>query len=214
MSAGAVDVSTRDHVAIDAGARGQAPAPSREDIRIATAEDAPELLELLHAAYGPIRELGIRFTAATADLQQVEQVVRRHTTFVLRRDGAIAGTVSVRFPWAGGDTHITSYPFIHWFAVAPALKRQSIGARILDHAENAFLRDQIKAPAVYLATATRHPWLVGLYERRGYEGFYKHISKGDEILYLRRVLHPALYAALDRAEHKRFADAGSTEGQS
>ncbi|MGV6874369.1 GNAT family N-acetyltransferase [Pseudochelatococcus sp. B33] len=201
------DTRAGERTAGDGKARERESAPLREDIRIASVADAPELLDLLRAAYEPIKQLGIRFTATTAELPQVERVIRRHTTFVLRREGAIAGTVSVRFPWAGGDAHLASYPFIHWFAVAPALKRQSIGSRILDYAENVFLRDQVKAPAVYLATATRHPWLVGLYERRGYEGFYKHISKGDEVLLLRKVLHPDLYADLDVAEYKRFEDA-------
>lgn len=175
----------------------------RDDIRIALPQDAPELTALIREAYEPIRALGIRFTATTADVADVERVIRQHTTFILRRAGAIAATVSVRFPWAGGDLHLARYPFIHWLATIPALKGQGLGARILAYAEEAFLRDQVKAPAVYLATATRHPWLVGIYTRRGYEGFYKHESRGDEILFLRKILHPDLYAALDGAEYKR-----------
>lgn len=175
-----------------------------DSIRIATADDAPALHRLLHAAYQPLKEMNIRFTATTADVVLVRETIRRHTSFVLERDGAIIATVSVRFPWPTGENHLASYPFIHWFAVSPDFKRQSIGSALLDHVELTFLRDQIKAPAVYLATATRHPWLVGIYERRGYEGFYKHIRHDDEILLLRKILIPEIYEKLEVAEYKRF----------
>jgi GNAT superfamily N-acetyltransferase len=175
-----------------------------DTIRIATAEDGVELHRLIQAAYQPLRALRIPFTAITADVDLVRQKVRRHTTFVVERNAAIIATVSVRFPWPIGENHLTSYPFIHWFAVSPHFKRQSIGTALLDHVELNFLRDQIKAPAVYLATATRHPWLAGIYERRGYEAFYKHIKDDDEMVFLRKILNPELYDSLETAEFKRF----------
>ncbi|ATU95196.1 GNAT family N-acetyltransferase [Phyllobacterium zundukense] len=175
-----------------------------DSIRIATAVDAPDLHRLLQAAYQPLREMNIRFTAATADVDLVREKIDRHTTFVVERDATIIATVSVRFPWPMGENHLTSYPFLHWFAVAPELKRQSIGSALLDHVELDFLRDQIKAPAVYLATATRHPWLMGIYERRGYEGFYKRNKDGDEMVLLRKILNPRIYETLEVAEYERF----------
>jgi GNAT superfamily N-acetyltransferase len=170
-------------------------------IRIAGPEDAPALLDLLNAAYQPLREMGIRFTAVTADLDLVRRIIRRHTTFLLERDGVAIATVSVRFPWPMGEGHLASYPFIHWFAVAPQLKRQGIGTALLDHVEADFLRDRIKAPAVYLATATRHPWLAGIYERRGYEAFHRQpSSRGEEMVFLRKVLLPEIYDDLEIGE--------------
>ncbi|PSH65199.1 GNAT family N-acetyltransferase [Phyllobacterium sophorae] len=183
---------------------GISSAPKNELIRVAGDRDAPALLELLLTAYEPLREMQIRFSATTADIELVQRTIRRHTTFVIERHGTIIGTVSVRFPWPMGETHLTSYPFIHWFAVAPTFKRQAVGTTLLDHVELNFLRDQIKAPAVYLATATRHPWLVGLYERRGYEGFHKQVNRGDEVLYLRKILNPEIYDDLEVREHKHF----------
>ena len=175
-----------------------------ESIRIAGAADAPAVLDLLRAAYQPLREMGIRFTAVTADLDLVRRTVERHTTFLLERDGEAAATVSVRFPWPMGEGHLASYPFIHWFAVAPGLKRQGIGSALLRHVEDDFLRDRVKAPAVYLATATRHPWLRGIYERRGYQAFHRQpSSRGEEMVFLRKVLLPEIYRDLDIAELKR-----------
>jgi S-(2-succino)cysteine N-acetyltransferase len=178
-----------------------------DSIRIAGAEDAPAVLDLLRAAYQPLREMGIRFTAVTADLGQVRRIVERHTTFLLERDGEAAATVSVRFPWPMGEGHLASYPFIHWFAVAPRLKRQGVGSALLQHVEEDFLRDRVKAPAVYLATATRHPWLRGIYERRGYQAFHRQpSSRGEEMVFLRKILLPEIY--LEVAELKR----SETEG--
>jgi GNAT superfamily N-acetyltransferase len=177
-----------------------------ESIRIAGADDAPAVLDLLRAAYQPLREMGIRFTAVTADLDLVRRTVERHTTFLLEHDGEPVATVSVRFPWPVGEGHLASYPFIHWFAVAPNLKRQGVGSALLQHVEADFLRDRIKAPAVYLATATRHPWLQGIYERRGYEPFHGHLGSGGEaIVFLRKILLPEIYRDLEVAELKRSA---------
>lgn len=182
-----------------------------ETIRIAGTADAPAVLDLLRAAYQPLREMGIRFTAVTADLDLVRRTVERHTTFLLERDGEAAATVSVRFPWPVGEGHLASYPFIHWFAVAPDLKRQGVGSALLRHVEDDFLRNQIKAPAVYLATATRHPWLRGIYERRGYQAFHRQpSSRGEEMVFLRKILLPEIYRDLEVAELKRSEPDGLT----
>ncbi|MGF6232692.1 GNAT superfamily N-acetyltransferase [Inquilinus ginsengisoli] len=180
-----------------------------DSIRIAGPDDAPAVLDLLRAAYQPLREMGIRFTAVTADLELVRRTVERHTTFLLERDGGAVATVSVRFPWPVGERHLASYPFIHWFAVAPRLKRQGVGSALLQHVEDDFLRDRVKAPAVYLATATRHPWLRGIYERRGYQAFHRQpSSRGEEMVFLRKILLPEIYRDLEVAELKR----SETEG--
>ncbi|WP_445486755.1 GNAT family N-acetyltransferase [Niallia sp. 03133] len=64
----------------------------------------------------------------------------------------------MRFPWADPEP-ISPYPFIWWFAVDPKYKRKGIGSRLLTYVEEKILRDTVKAPAVYLATAERHPCL-------------------------------------------------------
>lgn len=175
-----------------------------DSIRIAIAQDATALHRLIKASYEPLREMNIKFTATTANVDLVREKIERHTTFVVERDTEIIATISVRFPWPMGENHLTSYPFLHWFAVAPELKRQSIGSSLLNYVELNFLRDQIKAPAVYLATATRHPWLVGIYQRRGYEGFYKRDKDGDEMVLLRKILNQHIYETLEVAEYQRF----------
>lgn len=87
-------------------------------IRLATVEDAPEVMNLTLRAYEPIRELNINFLAATADLQLVTNNIRRNLTYVLEQEGQIVSTVTVRHPWNDPD-QFSPYPFIWWFAVDP-----------------------------------------------------------------------------------------------
>ena len=161
-------------------------------IRLASLEDASSVLDVTLRAYEPIRNLNIKFTAATADLQLVINNIRRNATYVLEHDGSIIATVTVRYPWADPD-RFSPYPFIWWFAVDPAFKQKGIGSTLLAWVEENVLRDQVKATAVYLATAARHPWLVSIYEKRGYTIFAEKDFEGEKIVYLRKILDEVLY---------------------
>ncbi|KWW15493.1 hypothetical protein AS888_08140 [Peribacillus simplex] len=168
-------------------------------IRLATVTDASEVLGVTLRAYEPIRDLNIKFLAATADLQLVTNNIRRNLTYVLERDGQIVSTVTVRHPWNDPE-HFSPYPFIWWFAVDPLYKQKGIGAALLTWVEENMLRDLVKAPAVYLATADRHPWLVSIYERRGYEIFAERVHDGEKIVYLRKILDETLYRIIENKE--------------
>jgi len=165
-------------------------------IRLATLEDTSRVLDVTLRAYKPIHELNIKFTAATADLQLVTNNIRRNATYVLEQDGRIIATVTVRYPWADPE-HFSQYPFIWWFAVDPEYKQKGIGSTLLSWVEEKVLRDQVKAPAVYLATAERHPWLVSIYERRGYTIFDERDFEGDKIVYLHKILDESLYHIIE-----------------
>jgi GNAT superfamily N-acetyltransferase len=167
-----------------------------QHIRLALVEDAPTVLALTLRAYEPIRELNIKFTAATADLGLVINNIQRNATYVLEQDRSIIATVTVRYPWADPN-HFSPYPFIWWFAVDPAYKQKGIGSTLLTWVEEKVLRDQVKAPAVYLATAERHPWLVSIYERRGYKIFDEKENNGDKIVYLRKILNESLFHIIE-----------------
>ncbi|CAB3767429.1 GCN5 family acetyltransferase [Burkholderia sp. MSh2] len=168
-------------------------------IRVAGADDVPALYALLQDAYAPLEQQGVLFTITRSPIERVAQTVARETTFVLERtdaDGraALAATLTVRFPWVSGERHRTPYPFLHWFAVAPAFKRLGLGQALIDHVESRFLTEQVKAPATYLATATRHPWLQPYYEKRGYVAFDRSTNAlGTPLVWLRKILIPALY---------------------
>ncbi|MDN7853436.1 GNAT family N-acetyltransferase [Burkholderia seminalis] len=181
-----------------------------DTIRIAGAEDVPALYALLQDAYAPLVPQGVHFAITRAPIERVAQTVARETTFVLERAApegraALAATLTVRFPWVSGERHRMPYPFLHWFAVAPAFKRQGVGLALLAHVETQFLTAQVKAPATYLATATNHPWLQSYYERNGYVPFDRSTNTlGTPLVWLRKVLIPDLCpdpAAADTAAH-------------
>lgn len=57
-----------------------------ELFRLATVEDAEELLDLTLRAYEPIRKLGIKFPAATATIQLVKENIQNSRCYVLESD--------------------------------------------------------------------------------------------------------------------------------
>jgi GNAT superfamily N-acetyltransferase len=170
-----------------------------DTIRLAGQDDVPALYDLLQRAYAPLAEVGVHFTITRSPIERVAQTVASQTTFVVERPAAdggttLAATLTVRFPWTPEDRHRAPYPFVHWFAVAPAFKQQGLGNTLLAHVEEAFLKAQVKAPAAYLATAINHPWLRSFYERHGYAPFdYSTNPLGTPLVWLRKILIPELY---------------------
>ncbi|MBJ9592971.1 GNAT family N-acetyltransferase [Burkholderia seminalis] len=169
-----------------------------DTIRLAGADDVPALYALLQDAYAPLVPQGVHFTITRSPIERVARTVARETTFLLERatpEGhpALAATLTVRFPWVSGERHRMPYPFLHWFAVAPAFNRQGLGHALLAHVETQFLTAQLKAPATYLATATNHPWLQAYYERNGYVPFDRSTNPlGTPLVWLQKVLIPDL----------------------
>ncbi|UOY92375.1 GNAT family N-acetyltransferase [Ectobacillus sp. JY-23] len=162
-----------------------------ERYRLATLDDAEELLHVTLRAYEPIRELGIQFPAATADLELVKHNIENHDCYVLEKDGVIAATLSVR-----AFEEVTDLPCVWWFAVDPIYKKQGLGSKILTYVEEVIIRDTLKASAVALGTSDKHPWLISMYERKGYERFYE-VDYGEhgKGVFLRKVLRPELFVA-------------------
>lgn len=174
-----------------------------DTIRIAGPHDVPALYALLQESYAPLLSEGVQFTITGSPIERVAQAVASQTSFVIERtldngDTVLAATLTVRFPWSPDGTRREPWPFLHWFAVAPAFKRQGLGDRLLDHVETEFLRAQVKAPATWLATAVNHPWLPSLYERRGYVPFHHSTNaRGTPLVWLRKILIPELYPQTD-----------------
>jgi len=160
--------------------------------RLATADDAEELLGLTLRAYAPIRELGIHFAAATADLALVKKNIHNHACYVLEEDGQIQATVSLRMPW-GPQPGPFGLPHIWWFAVDPDIGKKGVGSALLTWVEESIIRDTLKAPAVSLGTADEHPWLSAMYERRGYaRAGEANLGRGHTTIYFRKELQKPL----------------------
>lgn len=156
-----------------------------EIYRRALPEDAERLVDLTYRAYELIRELGLHWPAAHADLPLVLQNIEENECFLLEVNGIAVATVTLST--SGEAKAITELPFVKWFAVDPDYSNQGYGGRLLDWVEKEIVLGKYGHTQVTLATAHKHPWLVQMYERRGYERIVEIDTKnGDGIMYLLR----------------------------
>ncbi|UHH07546.1 sulfur-containing aminoacid acetyltransferase SnaB [Bacillus subtilis] len=156
--------------------------------RLAVERDAEQLLELTLRAYEPIRKLGIRFAAAHADLDLVLKNIRENACYVMEEDGRIIATITLRMPW-GKQPGPYGVPHIWWFAVDPDTGKKGIGTKLLQWLEETILRDTLKVPFVSLGTADKHPWLIEMYERKGYvHSGEQDLGKGHITVYMKKQL--------------------------
>jgi GNAT superfamily N-acetyltransferase len=145
---------------------------------------------LIHRAYASIRELGIHFLAAEADLALICQHVADHAVYVLEVDGVMAASVTIRFPWSS-EPGPYGLPHLGWFATDPVYARQGLARKLLHWLEAQVLTTQLHAPAISLGTAEEHPWLVQMYTALGFEPVEKKkLGRGHTTLYMRKVLDP------------------------
>jgi len=158
------------------------------NFRLATLEDAPAVLDLTLRAYKPIREMGINFAAATADLALVERNIKYNMCLLMEEEGRILSTISIRMPW-GPQPGPFGLPHFWWFATDPDVGGKGIGRKMITWAEETMCRDTLKAPAVSLGTADRHPWLIDMYKRWGYEvQGSKDLGRGHITVFMKKVL--------------------------
>jgi GNAT superfamily N-acetyltransferase len=162
-----------------------------EIYRLAVKQDAERLREVVYDAYEQIRELELHWPAAHADLKLIQDNIEANECYVLEVDGVIAVTVTLNkgpLPAPFSD-----FPFLKWFAAAPEFQGAGLGGKLLDWVEKRVVRDRLQATSVTLATAEKHPWLLPMYERRGYKRLHAFDpGNGDGMMHLlRKELHPA-----------------------
>ncbi len=125
----------------------------------------------------------------------IQDNIKLNECYVLELDGKIVATLTL-----SKDKPIrwnSDLPFVKWFAVDPEYQGRRIGSRLLDWVEETIIRDKLGASALTLATAEKHPWLLAMYERKGYQRI-ESIDWGNEdgtMHLLRKIVNPALYEA-------------------
>jgi len=159
-------------------------------LRQAEGADAEELLQVILDAYEPLRQLQIPFPAGYATLEMIQNNIAAHECYLLIKNGAIAATVTLDRDDQPRLKELSSLPFIRWFAVGPRFKGQGYGAQLLNWLEQEIIAGKHGQPGVMLATATRHPWLAPMYERRGYYTFYDENHNGEHIVFMAKLLDP------------------------
>jgi GNAT superfamily N-acetyltransferase len=134
-----------------------------------------ELTALLHRAYRPLAEAGMRYVASHQD----EQTTRRRAIAPDREcvlaveNDRILGTIVLGHP--GAKTHHHACPdwyrrpdvaTFEQFAVEPSRQRQGIGSLLLNWAETRAA--ELGAAEIACDTSEHAAHLIGLYTTRGY----------------------------------------------
>jgi N-acetylglutamate synthase and related acetyltransferases len=171
-----------------------------ELFRQAGIQDAERLREVTYEAYSLIRELELKWPAANADLDQIRDNIIQNECYVLEADGVIVATITLSK--TDEVKAITDLPFIKWFAVHPSEQGKGYGDKLLTWVENAIIRDKEGASAVTLGTAEKHPWLLPMYQRRGYESIRSFDSgNGDGPMHLlRKIVNPELFEQVNEEQ--------------
>lgn len=160
-----------------------------------TLADRGEFIRLMLTAFAPIREMGIRFDAATVSEEQATQHLQQHGVYGLFVDDRLAASVTLRYPW-GPLPGPFGLPHIGWFAADPAFRGQHRGRQLLDWLETHILRGVLKAFAVSLGTATRHPWLKEMYLSYGFVPQHEtDLGKGHITLFMKKTLDDVQHAS-------------------
>ena len=142
----------------------------------------------LVSAYAEDLKFGIRFQAAFATVEDIRNHLADNPCYVLEQDGEIISSCSLRMPW-GTNPGPDVFPHLGWVSTHPGYKRRCFGSKMLYWVEQEILIKQFKAPAVTLGTAEEHPWLITMYEKRGYVAYLKRRLREDHItVYMKKTL--------------------------
>lgn len=141
-------------------------------IRALNADDSyEEITHLLHKAYKPLAEMGLRFVATYQDVAMTKERCLEGKTFVLTDDSErICGTITMYAP--ENDSACNYYKRNDvWkfgqFAVLPELQKMGFGGRLMDYVEKE--AKSIGAKELALDTSENATHLIEYYTKRGYE---------------------------------------------
>lgn len=154
--------------------------------RQATVEDAETLQKILVKAYAENGKLGIKFDAVNADIEMTTKHLQTNLCYFMEHEGQVVATISLRMPWSlnPGPEKV---PHIGWFATDPESGQKGLGSKLLTWLEEEILKKSLRTPFVTLGTADKHPWLIQMYERKGYTVFgQKDLGKGHMTIYMKK----------------------------
>jgi GNAT superfamily N-acetyltransferase len=128
-----------------------------------------ELTALLHAAYKPLADMGLRFYASHQDEADTRAQLRTGISFVATADERLVGTIlyyTQPIDGAPAVYHRPDVAVVGKFAVLPAYQRYGLGSYLLSVAESLARTDG--KTRVVLDTSAQAAHLIAFYERRGY----------------------------------------------
>lgn len=155
-----------------------------------------ELTDLLHRAYKPLADAGMRYWATHQTEEQTKERITGGRCYVAINDKRIIGTVTYKYPVNWKDSSSSWYrrsDVAHFgqFAVDPTVQKQGIGSRLLT-----LIEEEAQAHgATELAfdTSENATQLIDFYRKRGYR-FIEEIDHRPFVNYKSVIMSKSLIA--------------------
>ena len=149
------------------------PLSDRITIRRFSTADAEAVTAVLHEAYAPLAQRGLRYVATYQDVPWTMHRAScgRAASWVAEHDGRVVGTIAL-YPWPHSNAAPAFYrgkrvAVLGQFGVQPTLQRHRVGSQLAAAAEEHALR--LGADYLALDTSEHATDLIELYERHGFE---------------------------------------------
>lgn len=138
--------------------------------RWADSDDVSALTEMLHRAYKPLADMGLRYLATHQDDEVTRDRILSGSCYVVEAIGRVVGTVTLYGPGsANGRTPWYERADVAKFgqmAVEPEYQHRGIASQLMEHVEGEALRLGAKELALDTSELAHH--LIRYYTKRGY----------------------------------------------
>lgn len=151
------------------------------EIRLATNEDAPELLKIIHAAYAPLEQmLGRKPRGLRETIDGLQQRIEEKTLYSVLFKGNLLATFTL--------SRSRQYELmeISKVAIHPENQNKGLGTFIMESAEQ--LTRLMEERKIYVQTYADNEKLVNFYLHRGYKIFRKRVIRGNMIMHMEKKL--------------------------
>jgi GNAT superfamily N-acetyltransferase len=142
-------------------------------------DDISALTWMLHRAYKPLADMGLRFLATHQDDAVTLERISKGLTFLGEVDGNVIATVTLVHPSDARGCTWYDTPKVAYFgqlAVEPEFQKHGIAAQLLDRVESE--AKSMGAAELGLDTSEKAFHLIAYYRKRGYR-FIEHVQWPD-----------------------------------
>lgn len=160
-------------------------------------DDLDHLTGLLHDAYRPLAEAGMRFVASHQDVDVTRRRCASGVAIVAEVDAEVIGTITLSLEPSrpGGPVHYRRPEVTKFgqFAVRPALQARGIGSRLISLVEDVAREKGFRVLSLDTSQYARH--LIAMYGSLGYR-FVDYV-RWDAVNYRSLVLAKALWPGVE-----------------
>lgn len=135
----------------------------------------PELTALLHRAYGPLAERGMKYLASHQPPEKTLERLSEGESYIQFVGNKVTGTISLVPTKEKSDCEYYMRPGVysfHQFAIDPKLQGHGLGSKLMDLIEKRAA--ELGANELALDTSEHADHLIDMYKKRGYE-FVQHV---------------------------------------